>query len=50
MQVHKTPPKQPFSLTGPESGQNELLSGQSETPTGQYVWKVDKTFLEVGKK
>ena len=43
-------PKHPFSCPDFESGQNELLSEQKWTPTGQNIWKVGKTFLEVGKK
>ena len=35
-----------------ESGQNEPPSGQwaIRTPSGQNVWRVGKTFQEVGKK
>ena len=41
-------PNTPFPL---KVGKMNLIpSRQNETPTGQYVWKVDKTFLEVGKK
>ena len=43
----KPTPKHPFSWPELESGQNELPS--ILTPTGQNVWKVGKTFLEVGK-
>ena len=46
---HPNPtPNTPFPL---KVGKMNLISyRQNETPTGQYVWKVDKTFLEVGKK
>ena len=45
-------PKHPFSWPELGSGQNYLPSGQPGVldPTGQYVWKMDKPFLEVRKK
>ena len=50
--VHKTPPTTPkhsFSLPELESGQ-WTAGWATSTPTGQKACKVDKTFLEVGKK
>ena len=45
----KPTPKHPFSWPEHENGQNELPSRQPGSNWAN-VWKVDKTFLEVGKK
>ena len=53
MYVHKTPPTQakiPLFLAWTWKWANWTTIWATWTPTGQFVWKVDKTFLEVGKK
>ena len=48
MYIHKIPPSPP--QTTPFPGKSAKLVWAILTPTGQNVWKVVKTFLEVGKK
>ena len=48
----QTQPKTPLLLawTWQWTKWTTVWAGQTGPPTGQNVWKVDKTFLEVGKK